>query len=853
MQGTIKDLRLIQCFAWFLLIFWVVVATTLDEKIKEEERNKREIQENITKTRLAQGIDGSGPCQSIQPILPGQQACPVRFEPLAHIGLSGSTCKVTTFIEFRPCMSSFLRFQSFLELFLADLVDPSGVSMCKHILAGRVTPQERTLVAGVVSGDGCGQAQEEVCSEETVGVSGGQMLSQAECRRQFRLICRAVGQFGAITGAAEYMGRTFGEMGGEFLSVIGHLETEAEEKDPRERGQGNERVQEELGIAYSGVSGEELEVLDGILRQVEEKCPDLNEKVLGGTRGFGVMSWIMGWGVCSDWRQVEAMERDIGKLCERNLLRERQIRDLAHCLGLTAARVRLHDRMLCDIRVGLDGMDRSMGALNDVVTFNWVSDGMLLGAGVIVDGLIAGLVVLGDSVERVYGCLGVVAGREVGPVVVPPLPLGRLLAEVQGEMRSNPGLMLPCGPRAEIYRFCGVMKIAPVVVEDMLSMLLAVPLVDGSLRVNMYRVRGLPALRTGLGVAAGCVLEGDCLAVDERGLCVALPGAGGVQVCLAGQGGLCVVGQALHPVGAVEWCVCALFIRDGRGIKGDCSLGFRPGKAGVAQGVGGCLWAVGSLVGEGVQVGCLTETQVEVMEPPLQVIHIGNGCEGYSPSVKIPAKSELTSQNDMAEGTTYFLDFDAQYEKSKDMGPWGLFELDGFTEGKLKGMVDMLPALPPMNYDNLNRRIGGLDGYPLEIPVAIIAIVLVVSTVFLVATLVVYAYMIFRLRKNIKILFPMAKLLTGQATGSETQEIKRMLLTLLEIPAGQHCPPPLPLRPTRLAIAPAETTSAQAVSSTGAAVVVRDRIELLTTPKRIGGCEKCLVRQREGLREDTKL
>ena len=54
----------------------------------------------------------------------------------------------------------------------------------------------------------------------------------------------------------------------------------------------------------------------------------------------------------------------------------------------------------------------------------------------------------------------------------------------------------------------------------------------------------------------------------------------------------------------------------------------------------------------------------------------------------------------------------------------------------------------------------------------------------------------------------MAKLLTGQATGSEAQEIKRMLLTLLEILAGQHCPPPHPLRPARLAITPAEITSA---------------------------------------------
>ena len=187
------------------------------------------------------------------------------------------------------------------------------------------------------------------------------------------------------------------------------------------------------------------------------------------------------------------------------------------------------------------------------------------------------------------------------------------------------------------------------------------------------------------------------------------------------------------------------------------------------------------------------------------------------------------------------------------MGPWNLFDLDKFTEKKLKGMIEILPALPPMNYDNLNRRIGELDDYPLEIPVAIIAIVLVISTIFLVATLMVYACIIFRLRKNIKILFPMAKLLTGQATGSEAQEIKRVLLTLLEIPAGQHCPPPLPLKPARLAITPAEFTPAQAITSTGATVIVKDKIEMLTTPKQIKRYEKYLEKQKEKLQEDTKL
>ena len=121
----------------------------------------------------------------------------------------------------------------------------------------------------------------------------------------------------------------------------------------------------------------------------------------------------------------------------------------------------------------------------------------------------------------------------------------------------------------------------------------------------------------------------------------------------------------------------------------------------------------------------------------------------------------------------------------------------------------MLPALPPMNYDNLNWKnwwvrwlsfgdtssnnsncFGSLNN---------------ISSGYLNDL----CYIIFRLRKNIKILFPMAKLLTGQATGSEAQEIKRVLLTLLEILAGQECPPPLPLRTARLAITPAQFTSAR--------------------------------------------
>ena len=321
-----------------------------------------------------------------------------------------------------------------------------------------MTPEGRTLITRVISKDKCSQTQEEVCSEEAVWVDGEQILSQAECRKQYQLICRAVKQFKAIARAAEYIRRAYNEIKDEFLSVIDHLETESEEKDPRKRRENNEKVQEELKIAYSKVSKEELEVLDSLLKQVEEKYPDLNDKVLKRHKRFGIMSWIMGWGVYSNWRQIKAIKKNIKKLYEQNLLQKQQIQDLAHYLNLTATRVQLHDKMLYNIQARLNRVDHSIGNLNDIVTFNWVSNNMILDAHTIGNRLITGLIVLRNNVERIYRYLNVIASQEVNPVMIPPPPLKQLLAEVQEEMKSNPRLMLPYDPQTEIYKFYEVMK-----------------------------------------------------------------------------------------------------------------------------------------------------------------------------------------------------------------------------------------------------------------------------------------------------------------------------------------------------------------------------------------------------------
>ena len=628
------------------------------------------------------------------------------------------------------------------------------------------------MMTTAITTNNCYQPPSETCAEAKNRKAGDSIVSEEECFRQAQLICGAKLQFHAIVNATEYIRSAYEQVKEEFLSVIDHLETEDEEEDTEKREQHNEEVQEKLKISYTRVSKEELEVLDDIIKQVGNKYPDLKKKVLDRTKRFGIMSWIMGWGVYSNWRQVRAIKKNIRKLYLQNVLQEKQIQDLAHHLNQTATRVQLHDKMLYNIQVRLSKIDYTIKTMEDIITFNWLTNNIMLDAHVVLNRLITGLIVLRNNVGRIYKYLNVIASREINPVIIPPPPLREMLTEVKEEMKQNPRLELPYDPQTEIYKFYEVIKITPVVVEDVLSLLLTIPLIDKSLQMNVYRVHNLPALQIKLGVAAEYIIEGDYLAVDQHGLYVALPDAREIQICMTSQGGLCVMNQALHPVETVEWCIYALFIQDEERIKRDCTMNFKTRKANVAQSIGGYLWAVSSLVGEKIQIRCLTETHVEVIKPPLQIIHIGNGCEGYSPSIKIPAKSELTSKNDIAERTTYFLDFNEQYQKSQDMGPWNFFQIDEFTEKKLKDMIEVLPALPPMNYENLNKRIGELDNYPLEIPVAVIAIALAVSTIFLIVTLIIIACVVFRLRKNIKVLFPMAKLLAGQATGSETQEIK---------------------------------------------------------------------------------
>ena len=101
--------------------------------------------------------------------------------------------------------------------------------------------------------------------------------------------------------------------------------------------------------------------------------------------------------------------------------------------------------------------------------------------------------------------------------------------------------------------------------------------------------------------------------------------------------------QALYPVDNTNWCIYALFINDINKIKKNCVLKPLNQTTNMAYSLDGYLWAISALASEKLQIRCVMETHVVTIHPPLQIVDIGNGCEAFSTSIYIPAKSELTA------------------------------------------------------------------------------------------------------------------------------------------------------------------------------------------------------------------
>ena len=685
-------------------------------------------------------------------ISPGTTVEPVIFEPIRNVKLSRSTVKVTSFIDFTSIIQSFNGFEDYLNKFVRELFDPRFETEIEGLGLGQ--RDQGQPCRGCVSRNQLEEARQELIDIKTV----------------------------------------FQGIKTRFFEAIDHLEedseddytdTESEETSSRKKRQVHESSSC-ISSKYSDVSQEEKEFLIGLFQRLIELDKDGTHNWTDSevqeherTKRF-VADLIMGWGIFSNAKNIKEIKKNIKILYRRDRLLDFKVKELAYYLNLTATQVRVNTKGIYEIDARVLNMDKNLKQLTRHLDNTVYYSLFMFSVQHRLSKLSMGLNMLSMDVEKVYEYLRVLSSHKINPMAVPPPQLRKTLKTVDEGMKSNPRLELPYDPNEEIWPYYNIVRVTPVVLDSLLVIVLTIPLIDKSLKMNIFKVHNMPSLHPVMKLQATYELEGEYFAMDQNGLFVALPSSSDIHLCLASGGGLCVMNQALYPVDKVNWCIYALFMLNENKIKENCLIKTRPRFGNLAQSLGGYLWAISSLAGHSLQIRCIKETRVIKIEPPLQIVHIGNGCEGYSPSITIPAKSELTSQMDYQDRTDYFLGFNANYTQIPKYGAWVQLKLEDMTPEELDRLRMKLSELPPMNFETLNKKLPEMDmKYPWSIPPNFLLFIMIGLTVVAGLFVIFCLWRVYKMKKGYKVMKPWGRIIRGRPVDGDMLHLNEIITGIL--------------------------------------------------------------------------
>ena len=550
--------------------------------------------------------------------------------------------------------------------------------------------------------------------------------------------CLVLRQFEYILNVTDYVNENYLRVKAKFLRAIDYVEDiNVGEPTPTSP---SPRHKQDSGMPFdTRVTLEETKYLTKLLTDLAAWDPTQN--VTCREKRFVPLFASLGAAIGSivNAGQIKKIKKNIAILKEATLLQDQQIRELARYADLTAAHIRSHDTQIYRLQYRLLVVEDGIKEMIDVSNFQVYTSYHVSIAQTILSRLQTGTVSIENNIDRIFEYLRIMSSHKATSAVIPPVALRKLLVKIENCMRSNPRLKLPYDPRAGgIWKYYSVIKITPIVMDKMLVILMTIPVLDKSLELNIYQVHNLPAIPPGQEVAALYQLESRYFAIGKHGMYVTLPMEQSVRTCLQTELAICIL-EHLYPVKHITWCVYALFIDDEKRIKRDCKYTVTKVSGNRAISLGGNLFAVSSIKPEQLQVRCLEETHVIEVEPPQQIVYLGNGCEGYRPSMFLPAKNEMTTHAQIESRKEYFLQFNYVYTPDRYIGLWWQFRTRLMSDEDTRAFITQVAPLGTMDYSLLQKRPPIIDtnyGFSLPVPlvtlgIGIVVIILLVAGVAL--------------------------------------------------------------------------------------------------------------------------
>ena len=448
----------------------------------------------------------------------------------------------------------------------------------------------------------------------------------------------------------------------------------------------------------------------------------------------GIFTWLLGWGIFANVSSISKIKDNLHTLQKQNQLRDKQIKQLAKYLNLTMHQVDKQNEMLYEIVTKLLILNKTLQNLMWTVDAIWYESSVLHYFQARIYCVYTSLYALRGDIDSFFEYMRILATQELNPTIIPPDILKTILHRIEDDIKSNARLKLCEDPNTNIWSYYGTIKLTPIILQDYLMLILTVPLIDQSLHMNLYKVHNLPMLHPTLQMHVQYELEGPYLATLMDSMFITLPTAMNVRLCLMTKGHLCMFDQALYPVDNTNWCIYALFINDINKIKINCVLKPLNQTTNLAYSLDGYLWAISTLASEKLQIRCVMETHVVTIHPPLQIVDIGNGCEAFSTSIYIPAKSELTATMQSLTRSQFFFDYNFQYTNVSNFSVWYKTDFAALNKDEITSLKAKIMKLPTMSMDIFDRTPETIDeDYPFSLsPKLILALLILTGVCFIV-------------------------------------------------------------------------------------------------------------------------
>ena len=136
-----------------------------------------------------------------------------------------------------------------------------------------------------------------------------------------------------------------------------------------------------------------------------------------------------------------------------------------------------------------------------------------------------------------------------------------------------------------------------------------------------------------------------------------------------------------------------------------------------------------TLAMECLQIRCVMDTCIITILPPLQIIDVGNGCEAYSASIYIPAKSELTITIQPITRSQFFLNYNFKYTNASKFIIWHKTDFATLTPKEIKTLKAKMLKLPTMPMDIFKKTLKNIDeNYPFSLsPIMILSLLIIMG------------------------------------------------------------------------------------------------------------------------------